>query len=235
MLLLRSLIFNIAFYSWTIVWTMLMLLVFPLPQKQAAFIQINWSRGIAPLLRILANIKTEIDGLEDVPEGAAIVACKHQSVWETTIFQGLFDRPAIVLKRELMWIPIFGWYIVKMGMIPVDRKRGTRALRLMLRKAKAAKEAGRKIIIFPEGTRVNADSETVYRSGIYGMYSRLGLPVIPVALNAGDHWGQDTTYRYPGTIRLVFMAPIEPGLPRGEFMARLQAAIDSESTRLSGA
>lgn len=234
MLLLRSLLFNAAFYAWTIAWTLMMLVAFLLPRKQAAFVQVNWSRGIAAILRITANIETEIDGLEDVPEGAAIVACKHQSVWETTIFQGLFDQPAIVLKRELMWIPIFGWYIIKMGMIPVDRKRGTSALRLMLRKAEAAKQEGRKIIIFPEGTRVSADSNTAYRSGIYGLYSRMGLPVIPVALNAGDHWKQKTIYRYPGTIRLAFLEPIEPGLPRNEFMARLQSSIDSASTSLSG-
>ncbi len=213
----------------------MMPIAFLLPRRQATFVQVSWSRGIAPILRLTANIRTEIHGLEDVPEGAAIVACKHQSVWETTVFQGLFDQPAIVLKRELMWIPIFGWYIIKMGMIPVDRKRGTSALRLMLRKAEDAKRDGRKIIIFPEGTRVDAESKTAYRSGIYGMYSRMGLPVIPVALNAGDHWGQKTVYRYPGTIRLAFLEPIEPGLSRGEFMARLQSSIDSASTRLSSA
>ncbi len=235
MLLLRSITFNVAFYAWTVAWCSLMPLAFLMPRRYAAFIQVCWSRGIAPMLRMIANIRTEIHGLDDVPEGAAIVACKHQSVWETTVFQGIFDQPAIVLKRELMWIPIFGWYIVKMGMIPVDRKRGTSALRLMLRKAKAAKDQGRKIIIFPEGTRANADSNTTYRSGIYGMYSRMGLPVIPVALNAGSHWGQDTIYRYPGTIRLAFLEPIEPGLSRSEFMARLQSSIDSASTRLADA
>ncbi len=234
MLLVRSILFNVAFFTWTVAWTSLIPLALLLPRKQAAFVQVYWSRGMAPLLRIIANIKTEIQGLDDVPEGAAIVACKHQSIWETTIFHGIFDQPAIVLKRELMWIPIFGWYIVKMGMIPVDRKRGTKALRLMLRKAEAAKNEGRKIIIFPEGTRVSADSNSAYRSGIFGMYSRMGLPVIPVALNAGDHWGQETIYRYPGTIHMVFLEPIEPGLPRAEFMARLQASIDAASTRLSG-
>ena len=234
MLFLRSVLFNAAFALWTLVWILLMLVALPMPQKQAAFIQICWSRGVTPLLLLFANIRVEIEGLEDVSEGAAIVACKHQSVWETTIFQGLFDKPAIVMKRELMWVPIFGWYIIKMGMIPVDRSRGTRALRLMLRKAETAKRKGRKIIIFPEGTRVSADSSIAYRSGIYGMYNRLGLPVIPAALNAGDHWGQETFYRYPGTIKLSFLAPIEPGLSRIEFMARLQASIDSASTRLSG-
>lgn len=235
MLLLRSIVFNGVFYAWTIAWTALMPLAFLLPRKQAAFVQVYWSRGMARLLRVIVNIETDISGLEGVPEGAAIVACKHQSIWETTVFHGLFDQPAIVLKRELMWIPVFGWYIVKMGMIPVDRKRGTKALRLMLRKAEAAKSEGRKIIIFPEGTRVSADSNTAYHSGIYLMYSRLGLPVVPVALNAGDHWGQETVYRYPGTIRLVFLEPIEPGLPRNEFMARLQASIDAASTSLSHA
>lgn len=234
MLLVRSILFNVAFFTWTVAWTALIPLALLLPRKQAAFVQVYWSRGMATLLRIIVNIKTEIHGLDDVPEGAAIVACKHQSIWETTIFHGIFDQPAIVLKRELMWIPIFGWYIVKMGMIPVDRKRGTKALRLMLRKAEAAKNEGRKIIIFPEGTRVSADSNSAYRSGIFGMYSRMGLPVIPVALNAGDHWGQETIYRYPGTIHMVFLEPIEPGLPRAEFMARLQASIDAASTRLSG-
>jgi 1-acyl-sn-glycerol-3-phosphate acyltransferase len=234
-LLLRSIVFNVAFFAWTVAWTALIPLALLLPRKQASFVQVFWSRGMASLLRILVNIKTEISGLDGVPEGAAIVACKHQSIWETTVFHGLFDQPAIVLKRELMWIPIFGWYIVKMGMIPVDRNRGTKALRLMLHKAEVAKSEGRKIIIFPEGTRVSADSNSGYRSGIYLMYNRLGLPVIPVALNAGDHWGQETIYRYPGTIRLVFLEPIEPGLSRGEFMARLQASIDGASTRLSEA
>lgn len=233
MLFIRSLIFNIAFFAWSIFWSLLSLFTLVLPRKNAAFIQRNWSRGISFLLRILASIRIEVRGQEKLDEGAMIVACKHQSAWETTFFQGLFENPAIVMKKELLRIPFFGWYTRKMGMIAVDRSRGMKAMRELMRKASVAAADGRKIVIFPEGTRVGTDDEQTYRAGIFGLYRRIGIPVVPVALNSGLFWSRHSFFRYPGTIVLEFLEPIEPGLDRGAFMERLTSEIEEASERLN--
>lgn len=232
MLFIRSLTFNVAFFAWSVFWSLLSFPFLVVPRKRAAFVQRNWSRGISFLLRVLAAIRLEVRGLERLNEGPMIVACKHQSAWETTFFQGLFDNPAMVMKKELLRIPFFGWYTRKMGMIAVDRSRGTLALRDMIRKASIAAKDGRKIVIFPEGTRVGSDDDQAYRAGIFALYRRIGIPVVPVALNSGRFWSRRSFYRYPGTIVLEFLEPIEPGLDRDAFMERLTTEIEEASERL---
>ena len=204
-----------------------------MPRKKALLVQILWSRGVQKILPVVANINVRIEGLENMKSNRCIVACKHQSMWETTIFHGLLEDPAIVIKKELLGIPLFGWYCRKVKMIAVDRSAGPRALKPMLRQAKEAIRIGRPIVIFPEGTRIGTDTKTDYQSGIYAIYKSLQIPVVPMALNAGQFWSQETYLRYPGTIILKALPPIEPGLARDEFMANLERSIENATAELN--
>lgn len=220
------------FYLWTAFWSVVGLFAILLPRKKALFPQELWSRGFNKALPLLVNIKVVYRGVESLPDTPVIIACKHQSAWETTVFQGLLKDPALVLKNELRNIPFFGWYVRKLKMIGVDRKAGTRAMRRMLREARSAIEHNRKIVIFPEGTRVSAEQDAEFRAGVYGLYSHLKLPVVPVALNSGLLWPRRSFLRHPGTIYLEFLPIIENGLPRQEFMKKLGEEIDTATDRL---
>ena len=232
MIYIRSFIFLIFFYLWTGFWSLVGLLAILLPRKRALFAQEMWSRGFNKALPLLVGIKVVYKGMENLPDTPVIIACKHQSAWETTVFQGLLKDPALVLKNELRNIPVFGWYVRKLKMIGVDRKAGTKAMRRMLREARSAIEYNRKIVIFPEGTRVSAEKDTEFRAGVYGLYSHLKLPVVPVALNSGLLWPRRSFLRHPGTIYLEFLPIIENGLSRQEFMQKLGDEIDTATDKL---
>ena len=203
-----------------------------LPKDKINFIQIWWSKGIQFFTRWVMGIKVRELGLEYFPKGACIVAVKHHSGWETTIFQGNLDWACMVLKKELGRIPAFGAYVRRVDMILVDRDAGASALRDMLKKARMAKNKGKQIVIFPEGTRRLVGEETEYQTGIFGIYSFLKIPVIPVAHNAGLFWPRDGYDKKPGTITLEYLPPIEPGLNKEEFMARLKNDIETATDKL---
>jgi 1-acyl-sn-glycerol-3-phosphate acyltransferase len=170
--------------------------------------------------------------LERLPEPPFLVASKHQSAWETFALIPLFRDPAFLMKRELFWIPIHGWFSHKFGMIPVDRDKGPAALRNMLHHAKDRIAKGREIIIFPEGTRRPPGAPPAYKTGIVLLYNALDVPCVPVALNSGMFWPRRTWRRKPGTIIVEVLDPIQPGLPKAEFMRRLQVAVEGASDRL---
>ena len=172
----------------------------------------SWGRTSNWLLRVVAGIRVELRGLEKIPPGALLVAAKHQSVWETFTLFTLFDDPAYVLKRELMWIPVFGWYAWKSDMIPVDRASRGGAVAGMIARARAEFARGRQIIIFPEGTRTAPGAPPAYRQGVVHLYAQAGVPCLPIALNSGLFWPRRKFLRYPGTIVLEVLDPIPPGL-----------------------
>lgn len=203
-----------------------------LPKDKINFIQIWWSKGIQFFTRWVMGIKVKEIGLENYPKGAVIVAVKHHCGWETTIFQGNLDWACMVLKKELGNIPFFGAYVRRVDMILVDRDAGASALRDMLKKARMAKKKGKQIVIYPEGTRRGVHEPTEYQTGIYGIYSFLKIPVIPVAHNAGLFWVKDGYNKIPGTITMEYLPPIEPGLDKDEFMKRLEHDIESATNRL---
>jgi 1-acyl-sn-glycerol-3-phosphate acyltransferase len=153
-------------------------------------------------------------------------------VWETFTLLGLFDDPAYIFKRELQWIPIFGWYAWKSAMIPVDRAAGGGAMAGMIARAQAELARGRQIIIFPEGTRSAPGAPPSYRQGIVQLYAATGVPCLPIALNSGLFWPRRKALRYPGTIVLEVLDPIPPGLPAAAFAARLQRTIEDATARL---
>ena len=231
----RSNLFNIMFYAWTTV----MVLVFApgllLPYQVTVWGQRRWAKGVNLLLRWSVGIKVEIRGLQNRPQGGAIIASKHQSAWDTLIWHVILDDPAMVMKKELLSIPIYGWMCRKTRMIAVDRKAGAKALRAMLADAKEAVELGRAIVIFPQGTRTAPGVSTAdmpYQPGVSALYRGLDVPVVPVALNSGLFWPRRQLLRQSGTIVLEFLEPILPGLPRKEFDDLLQERVESANLAL---
>jgi 1-acyl-sn-glycerol-3-phosphate acyltransferase len=233
MIFIRSLLFNVAFYLWTTVMFLLSLPALLLPAGAVWGLGRVWVCGTVLLLRIFVGLTHEVRGLAHRLPGAALYAVKHQSAWDTLVFALLLDRPAIVLKQELLNLPLFGWYMRKCRMIPVDRKGRATALKRMAADARDRASAGRPILIFPEGTRVAPGQRRPYQPGAAALYGALGLPVVPVALNSGLFWGRRSFHKLPGRIVVEFLPPIAPGLDRRIFMAELEAAIETASDRLA--
>jgi len=228
----RSLLFNVLFYVTT---TLFVVLGSPLlfgPRRWAMAALATHGRFELWLLKLIVGTTFEVRGREKLPKGACLVASKHQSAWETFALIPLFRDPALLMKRELFWIPFHGWFSRKFEMIPVDRDKGPAALRRMLREAKSRIADGREIIIFPEGTRRAPGAPPDYKTGVILLYAALGVPCVPVALNSGVFWPRRSLTRRPGTIVVEFLDPIPPGLPRDEFLARLTTAIETASNRL---
>ncbi|HEV7257833.1 MAG TPA: lysophospholipid acyltransferase family protein [Bosea sp. (in: a-proteobacteria)] len=234
MLILRSLVFNVLFYVNLALW--LLFAAFPallLPRRVMLAITVAWARTALWLLRVVAGTRYEIIGRENIPPGGMIVAAKHQSFWETFVMMTLFEDPIFILKRELTWIPFFGWCLHKFRMIPVDRGGRARALAQVTRRAKIElRDNGRQLLIFPEGTRRPAGAPPAYKFGIAHLYAELKLPCLPVALNSGLYWPRRKFLRLPGTIRLEILPPIAPGMDKTAFQALLQDTIETASDRL---
>ena len=232
MLFLRSLIFNVVFYVNLAAWMLIGWFMLLMPRKWAVRALQAWSVSSLWLLRLICGIKLEVRGAERVPAGPLLVAAKHQSAWDTFGLLPLFDYPTFVMKRELFWIPVHGWFSMKFGMIGIDRAGGVKALRKLTQDARDAIAAGRQIIIFPEGTRREPGAEPDYKPGAVALYASLDVPCLPVALNSGICWPRRKFQRYPGTIVVEFLEPIAPGMNRNAFSKELEARIETASTRL---
>ncbi len=231
-LILRSTVFNVLFYLNLLVYFIIAIPTLVMPRMAIIKLAMSWGRTNNWLLRAICGIKVEFRGLEKVPRGALLIASKHQSLWETFALLPLFSDPAFVLKRELQWIPFFGWYAMKARMIAVTRGRGGQTLIDMTDRARAELGRSRQIVIFPEGTRRAPGAEPSYRYGIAHLYSESGIACLPIALNSGLFWPRRSFLRYPGTIVAEILDPIPPGLDKTAFAARLQEAIETASARL---
>lgn len=233
MQVLRSVLFNVLFYLNLILHVVVAIPTYALPRRAFMAVAKSWGRTSNALMRV-AGIAVELRGLEKIPRGSLIVAAKHQSVWETFTLLTLFDDPAYIFKRELGWIPIFGWYAVKSRMVPVDRRAHGGAIAGMVERAVEELKRGRQVIIFPEGTRTAPGAPPAYKSGVVHLYAAAGVPCLPVALNSGLYWPRRKFLRRPGTIVLEVLDPIPPGLDREEFAARLEREIETAQGRLEG-
>lgn len=231
-LLLRSLLFNCAFYAWSTALAVAGLPLLLLPPGWLRAYARFWMGGTAWLLRHAVGLTHEVRGRERLPSGPAIYAVKHQSAWETLVLLLLLPDARIALKRELTLIPLFGWYCLHAGMIRIDRGAGARAMRSLIEGARGALGSGADVIIFPEGTRVAPDAHLPYHPGVAALYLHLGRPVVPVALNSGLFWPRRAFLKRPGRIALEFLSPIGPGLKRRDFMAALEAALEPATVRL---
>lgn len=230
--LVRSIVFNALFYLNTVLYLIIALPTFVMPYRAIIAVARSWGRANLFLLRVVAGIDYEVRGREKIPKGPIIVAAKHQSAWETFALLTLFDNPTFILKRELQWIPIFGWLTIKGRMVPVDRSKGTQALIAMAERARIELADGRQLIIFPEGTRRPAGAEPRYKYGVAHLYVAEGVPCVPVALNSGLFWPRRSIRRLPGTVVVEILDPIPPGLGKDEFIARLQDEIEPATARL---
>lgn len=232
MIVLRSLLFNVCFFVWAMLSALLFSPLFALGSHSALHAGKPWADATLLLLRAICGITHEIRGKEYIAHTPVIYASKHQSAWDTVIFLTLFPNVAYILKRELLRIPLWGWYLWRMKMIAIDRSGKASSMKQMIRDAKAALTGGRPIVIYPEGTRKRPGDAPQYHPGVIALYSQLNVPVVPVALNSGLYWGKDAFFKYPGKIILEFLPPIEPGLTKNEFMTRLQPAIETASQKL---
>jgi 1-acyl-sn-glycerol-3-phosphate acyltransferase len=232
--LLRSATFSALFWPYTVAMVLLGVPLLPAPRGWLRVHVRAWARGVLWLLRVAAGIRLRVTGAEHLPEGAAILAAKHQSSFDTIVWLALLPRPAYVMKVELLRIPLWGWLAQRSGQIAVDRGAGAAALRGMLREGTAALAEGRQVVIFPEGTRTAAGERTPYQPGVaaLAMAAGPGVPVVPVATDSGCFWGRHTFRKRPGTLTVAVLPPLPPGLPRAVLMARLAEAIETESDRL---
>ncbi len=232
LIFLRSLVYNLLFYLLLVFWILVAVPTFVMPRAALMTVARWWGQSSIWLMRVVCGTKVEYRGVEKIPKGPLIVASKHQSFWETFALLQFFDQPLFILKRELMWIPMFGLLLKKANMIGIDRKAGGRALLAMTRRAGEAVRRGRQLIIFPEGTRRPVDAPPSYKTGIALIYVDCGVYCLPVALNSGLFWPRRTFMRYPGTLVVEFLDALPPGMSRREFVARVSAVIEEATGRL---
>ena len=240
MILLRATLFNIAAWLTTGVMSIAYMPLLLLPGAWGGRVMMRagalWSRVMLWLASVIIGLDYEVRGRGHIPAGPVIFALKHQSAWDTLAVPALIGDPAMVIKRELFWVPFYGWFAKRAGMIGIDRSAAASALRRMLAAAKHAIAAGRSVTIFPQGTRTvprsRGGAARPYQPGVAALYGELDVPVVPVALNSGLFWGRRAFRKVPGRIIVEFLAPIAPGLPKRDFLRRLEAEIEAATDRL---
>jgi 1-acyl-sn-glycerol-3-phosphate acyltransferase len=232
MLWLRSVLFNAIFYLFLIAAMIFLCPALLLGPRAVKGVARLWGRGSLWLLRVMCGIGVEFRGLENIPRGSCIVASKHQSFWEVFALITVFPDFSFVLKRELMWIPVFGWYLARAGMIAIDRSKGRNALAKIVRQARGLVAEGGQVFIFPEGTRRRPGSPPAYKFGVAYIYADLGVPCVPVALNSGLFWPRRSFLRRPGTVVVEILPVIQPGLSGPDFLPVLEQRIEAASDRL---
>jgi 1-acyl-sn-glycerol-3-phosphate acyltransferase len=235
MIPLRSLLFQLAFALWTTALGIAFLPLLLAPPLWMMRLGTFWSAGTLWLLRCCAGLDYEVRGREHLPSGPALIAMKHQSAWDTFAAPVIFHNPAMVIKRELGWIPFYGWYALKAGMIPIDRAGGASALKRMVEASEKALAQGRPVFIFPEGTRSPVGAQVHYQPGTVALYRQLGVPLVPVAVNSGLYWGRRRFLKYPGRITVEILPAIAPGGERRAVLAELERRIETATASLVGA
>jgi len=233
---IRSLIFYALFLTFTALTALLLglaSLIFRRWFPSGAAVVLFWSRTNLFLLRYVVGIRTRVDGAENIPDGACIIASKHQSDWDIfAILPHTGGRPAFIAKRELMDIPFFGRAARTLETITIDRKRGSEAIPGMLADAKGAISRGCRIVIFPEGTRSPPLTPGRYKLGTMHLYEGLGVPLVPVAVNSGLFWPRNGLVLWPGVARARFLPPIPPGLPGAQMQQMMVGQIEAASDQL---
>lgn len=228
----RSLIFILWLYLSMVLFAVGLSPALLMPHRVAVGVIKLWSKFVLFGLRWIAGVKVEVRGLEHRPTGPALIAAKHQGMLDVIAPFAFLDDACFVMKKELMPLPFFGWFAWKTKMIAVDRSAHSKALKDMVRQARARHAEGRQILIFPEGTRGEIGAAPDYKPGIAALYRDLDSPCWPLATNSGVHWPAHGFKRYPGTIVFEFLPPIPAGLKRAEFMAELENRIETASTAL---
>ena len=233
---IRSILYNIGFYGLTATACVLCLPALLLPRKHAMWVVDLFIYTNYFLEKYVLGLRYEVRGVEHLPaHGSYIVAAKHQSAYETMKLHILFKDPAIILKKELLSIPIWGWYLKKSDVIAIDRSSREAATKSIQEGAIHMKEEGRPIVIFPQGTRVKVDAtpkEKPYKIGVARIQEATGLPIIPLAMNSGMYWPRNSFFKSKGTVVFEFLKPIEPGIERGKLIAKLEKEVEGASNAL---
>jgi 1-acyl-sn-glycerol-3-phosphate acyltransferase len=231
---LRSLVFVALFYLWSTFIAVSMTPLFLCPRRWVMYGLTIYGHGICVLLAAVCGIRVEVRGREHMPTGPALLAAKHQCMFDIFGQFAWLPNSCFVMKKELRTVPYLGWYALKAGMIVVDREGHASALKKLVRDTVArVKEEGRQVVIFPEGTRGAPGQKVDYKPGIAAMYRSLDMAVVPVATNSGVHWPAHGFLRRPGLIVFEYLEPIPPGLKRDEFMRTLEERIETASMRLT--
>lgn len=231
MVLLRSFLYFLWFATVSVVMNVGALPTLVMPRKAIVRTSQCWSRVLFWGLKHIAGLRYEVRG--SIPRGGVLVASKHMSMWDTLALYLLLDDAVVVLKRELLNVPFYGWYVRKAHMIAIDRSAGATALRQMANQARTALAQGRPIVIFPEGTRKAPGAPPDYKPGVAGLYSQLDVPCVPVALNSGLFWSGPMGFlKKPGTVIIEFLPPIAAGLKRAAFMRQLEERIETATAEL---
>ncbi len=235
MKLSRSLLFDLCFYVYSPIYMLFFLPSLLGPRSFAFMVFRWWATSIMALLKLIVGLDFKTINIENLKsiQGPCILACKHQSAWETIIFAMILNDFAIVLKSQLMYIPLFNIYLKRLGSIAIDRNDGIKAIKQLLSKGNNAIKKGQSILIFPEGTRGIPGVTAVYQPGIDALYKSLNVPVIPVALNSGLFWGRRCFVKRSGTITLEFLPAIQPGLSRTEFSKDLEEKLEAACVPLN--
>jgi 1-acyl-sn-glycerol-3-phosphate acyltransferase len=232
MIWLRSFIFNALFMTITALAAIIAMVLLPFHSRVMRFFIRYWARLIIWVLRLVCGIRVEVTGLEHIAPGAAIIASKHQSAFDTFVWPALLDQPSYVLKRELLNLPFWGRAARHTGAVAVDRDGGGAALRALVRDGKRVLDEGRPLVIFPEGTRSAPGERLPYQPGVAALVIGSGAPCYPVATNSGWHWGRRAFHKTPGVIAISILPPLPAGLARKPLMAALEAQIEAETARL---
>jgi 1-acyl-sn-glycerol-3-phosphate acyltransferase len=235
MSLARALAFNIVFWVGTVIFGIAGLPFLLTPRRTAMRFGRFWAQAVLAALKLLVGLDGEIRGRDKIPAGGCLIAMKHQSMWDTLILPPLLGDPAVVIKRELQFVPFYGWYATRAGSIFIDRKGGGGALRRLIAAARRAIAMGRPVVIFPQGTRTSPGlpaSEVPYHPGVAALYRELAVPLVPAAVNSGLYWGRRAFMKRRGRIVLEFLEPIPPGLPRRQVMETLETRIEAATASL---
>lgn len=232
MTFVRSLVFNILFFTYGTFFSIVLIFTLPFPRRVLQRGLGVWMRLTMATLKVVAGIDVEFRGLNNLPSGAAIIVSKHLSAWETGIFLTILDDATYVLKKQLLSIPFYGLLLRKAKMIAIDRDGGASSLKKLVTESHAALDDGRKVVIFPEGTRAAVGDKLPYHPGVAAVYKKAEVPVIPVAHNSGLFWPRRKFLKQPGCIVLEYLEPMPTGLDRKSFMAELESRIETASNRL---
>lgn len=232
MLVVRTLIFNILFAITTATLSLAAAPGLLLPYRAVVWFKQIWLYIVLSLTRHVMGIRWEVRGRENIPDGPVIFAVKHQSAWDTMALSVTHPYCAFILKRELIRYPVWGWYLLRLGMIPIDRSKGMISLKKVAKTAGKKARQGQSVLIFPQGTRTPPGADCPYLPGVVAIYNAADVPVVPVALNSGLFWPRKLKDKYPGTITVEYLEPILPGLNRKTFMATLEARIEPATARL---
>lgn len=231
-MVVRSLLFNIAFWTYIFILGIICLPICLIYRPFSYTVARLWAHGSLWLLKQICGITHQVKGRENIPKDAAIIASKHESAWDTIVLWTLLSKPSYVLKRELIFFPVFGWYLLLLKSIYIDRSTGSSALKRLLKEAKTRAADNHQIVIFPEGTRITPGVSSIFQPGVAAIYNSLSLPVVPVSLNSGNLWGRNSFTKKPGLITIEFLPAIAAGKKGRDFLIELQEKIEKKRAEL---